>query len=133
MKTIINEIIYLVDKILYWLQDTKIFWKLNGNFILKLKNVYAVQFARSKARRFSGYSTSGGVEVFIDGGVEMFIDHIFLTKKLSEKVFEQQIPRYKTAKEIDEHAIHDDDLILWKYNNGYEKIIRDYSQEVLRK
>ena len=113
---------YFLDKILYKIQDYHWFWKFGfGKKMLKMKGVYATQFARSKAFKWNGYYCSGGVEIFIDS--------IFLTRKLAEKIYEECIEKWRPA-DKERGMIHDDDLVLWEYNNGYSKELRNYQNEL---
>ena len=114
---------YLLDKMLYKIQDYHWFWKLGfGKIMMKMTGVYATQFARSKSFKGYGYSCSGGVEIFID--------HIFLTRKLAEEVYEKCIEKWRPA-DKERGMIHDDDLVLWEYNNGYSKELRNYQNELV--
>jgi hypothetical protein len=113
---------YFIDKILYKLQDKKWFWKYGlGNRLVKARGIYAVQFAKSSAFSIGGYSTSGNVNILKD--------HYFLTYKLAEKVYEECIDKWQKADRKNGY-IHDDDLVLWEYNNGYTKELRNYQEEV---
>lgn len=119
----VKKVKYFMDKILYKIQDYKWFWRTGlGKKMLGMKDVYATQFARSKAFRGEGYSVSGGVTIFID--------HIFLTRQLAEEVYEDCIERWRPA-DTENGYIHDDDLVLWEYNNGYSKELRNYQTESL--
>ncbi len=114
---------YIIDKILYKIQDKKLFWKIGlGKRILKMKGVYATQFARSTAYKGNGYSTSGSVSIFVD--------HIFITRKLAEEIYEECTHKWRSA-DIKNGYIHADDLVLWEYNNGYSKELRNYQNEIL--
>lgn len=113
---------YFFDKILYKIQDHEWFWRFGfGKRLLKMKGVFATQFARSKAFRGYGYSCSGGVTIFID--------HIFLTRRLAEEIYESCIEKWRPA-DGENGGVHDDDLVLWEYNNGYSKELRNYQREV---
>jgi hypothetical protein len=110
-----------MDVVLFRLQNKSWFWRIGfGKRLLKLKGVYATQFARSKAQSFVGYSISGGVSIFID--------HIFLSRRYAEEVYEDCVKKWKPA-DTKNGYIHDDDLILWEYNNGYSKELRNYQDE----
>jgi len=116
---------HIIDKILHRIQDKKWFWRFGfGRKLLKCKNAYAVQFARSNAFSLNGYSTSGDVDIFID--------HIYLTRKFAEKIYEDCIDKWRPARTKDGY-IHDDDLVLWEYNNGYSKELRNYQTEQITK
>ena len=53
----------------------------------------------------------------------------FLTRKLAEKVYEECIEKWRPA-DKERGMIHDDDLVLWEYNNGYSKELRNYQNEL---
>lgn len=114
---------YFVDKILYKIQKYHWFWQFGfGKKMLKMKNVYAVQFARSKAFRTNGYSSSGGADILEDC--------ICLTRQLAEEVFENCTEKWRPA-DKKRGYIHDDELVLWEYNDGYSKQLKNYEQTYL--